>query len=340
MKSVRTPRLAALGLGAVASALVLAACSSGQPSASGSGDTVKKSDAITISFLQKQGDQQYFVDEIDGAKAAAKELGNVKIISINLGTDSNKAISAMDTVVGQKTDGIAVVVPDQKIGPQVAGLAGDIPLVSVDDPIKTGAGKDVPFVGFDGTQMGNAVGKKAGELYKASGWTAANTKILAVYQQGLSVCQQRQDGAVAGFKEAAGETVPMVTVGSDNSAVSAQDKTGAVLTANPKVKNWVVWGCNDESETGAVTALQNGGIKADSINGVGLGAYLTCKDWVAGKETGNKASLFISGREVGSTAVKTLVAKLRDKTPLPAKSIAKTAIVDAKNFKQAGVVCT
>jgi L-arabinose transport system substrate-binding protein len=326
----------------IATAVVLAGCSSGQASSASGGSSGggTKSGKITIAYLQKQGDQQYFVDEIDGAKAEAAKLGNVTITSADLGTDSNKAISAMNTEVAQNVDGIAIVVPDQTIGPQVIDLAGGIPLVASDDPIKNGAGKAAPFVGFDSIQMGTSVGQKAGELFKAAGWSPSDTKIMTAYSQGLSNCQQREEGEEKGFSSAAGASLDIVKLGTDNSVVDAQNKAGAAITANPGVKHWVVWGCNDESETGVVTALQNGGVSPDSIIGVGLGAYLTCKDWGSGQTTGNKAALFIDGHAVGAASVDALVAKIRKGTPLPPTTVAKTTMVDASNYKQAGVKCS
>ena len=331
--------IGAVGMTAV---LALAGCSTGKTSGGSASGTAAgpKSGSITIAYLQKQGDQQYFIDEANGAKAEAAKLGNVKIVTVDLGTDSNKAISDMSTEVGQKVDGIAVVVPDQKIGPQVIQAAGSIPLVSSDDPISDGSGKAAPFVGFDSVQMGTEVGTKAGELFKTAGWTAANTRVIAAYQQGLSDCQQREQGEEQGFATAAGASVPIVKVGTDNSVVDAQNKTGAVITANQGVKHWVVWGCNDENETGAVTALQNGGFAPADIVGVGLGAYLTCKDWTAKKDSGNRAALFIDGRAVGASAVDALVAEIRNGTPLPPKTIARTTLVDATSFVQAGVQCS
>jgi len=325
----------------IAASLALAGCSNGKAAASSTGAAAApKSGQITIAYLQKQGDQQYFIDEANGAKAEAAKLGDVKIVTVDLGTDSNQAISAMSTEVGQQVDGIAIVVPDQKIGPQVIDSAGAIPLVASDDPISNGSGQPAPFVGFDSVQMGTSVGTEAGKLFKQYGWSAADTRILAAYQQDLSDCQQREQGEEAGFAAAADASPQIVKIGTDNSVVDAQNKTGAAITANPGVKHWVVWGCNDESETGAVTALQNSGVAPANIDGVGLGAYLTCKDWAAKKDSGNKAALFIDGRAVGATAVDVLVGKIRDGKALPAKSIAKTTMVDATNFVQAGVQCS
>lgn len=328
---------------ACAAALALAACSSGQDTQSGPQTVKKKSGHISISYLQKQGDQQYFVDEANGAKAEAGRLGNVTVNVVNLALDSDKAISAMDTAVARKSDGIAMVAPDQKIGPQVIDKArqANIPFVASDDVLKDGTGKEVPFVGFDGTSMGRKVGAEAAKLYKKAGWTAADTRIVAAWKQDLSVCTQRVDGAAAAFGQAVGTDVPKtIKLGTDNTPTDAQNKAGAMFNANSGVKHWIVWGCNDENTTGVVTALQNAKVAPDDIIGVGLGAYLTCKDWKAGQDSGNKAALFINGEDVGALAVRDLVTSLRSGKPMPPKTIAPTQMVDATNWKKAGVKCT
>lgn len=324
-------------------ALVLSACSSGQETSSGP-DVKKKTGHISISYLQKQGDQQYFVDEANGAKAEAKKLGDVQVNVVNLALDSNKAISEMDTAVARKSDGIAMVAPDQKIGPQVIDKANQakVPFVASDDILKDGKGKAVPFVGFDGTSMGNQVGDEAAKLYKKAGWKAADTRIIAAWKQDLSVCSQRVDGAKASFGKAvpAADIPKTIKLGTDNTPTDAQNKAGAMLNANSGVKHWIVWGCNDENTTGVVTALQNAKVAPDDIIGVGLGAYLACKDWKAGQDSGNKAALFINGEDVGALAVRDLVTSLRSGKPMPPQTIAPTKMVDPTNWKQAGVKCT
>jgi L-arabinose transport system substrate-binding protein len=339
------PRLGAVVLATLV-LLGTSACTSGMETPSGGasgggGETVDG--PITIAFLQKQGDQQYFVDEGVGAKEAAETLGDVEIKMVDLGTDSNRAISELDSVIAQGVDGIIIVVPDQQIGPQVieaANTAG-IPIMAADDIIADASGSEAPFTGFDGNAMGTLVGEEAARLYTEAGWSAEDTRIISAYKQDLSVCTDRVDGATAAFTGAIeGEAPELVEVGTDNSATDAQDQAGAVITANAGVKHWVVWGCNDENETGVVTALQNSGVAPSDIAGVGLGAYLTCKDWAAGQETGNKAALFISGVEVGKAATTSMVGLLRDGTALPPKTIADTKIVNSENWESEGVVCT
>ena len=323
--------------------LATAACSSGQETNAAGQTSGVKSGPITIALLQKQGDQQFFVDQAAGAKAAADKAGKVTLKVIDLKSDSNLAISQLDAMIAQKVDGILITVPDQQIGPQVisAAKAANIPLIALDDPIKDASGKEATFAGFDDHSMGAMAGDQTGPLYQAAGWNASDTRILSAYKPDLSVCVDRAKGSEDTFKKAIGsaEAPKTIVIGTDMSSPDAQNKAGAVITANPDVKHWIVWGCNDDNSTGVVTALQNSGVSPENIIGVGLGAYLACKDWKAGLTTGNKADVFVSGIQVGKTAADAMIGLLREGTPLPPKSIAKTFEVNAKNYKDVGMTC-
>ena len=345
---MRPSRFPAIACAIGASALLVAGCSSGQEASSGSGaqSAGPVTGNITIAYLQKQGDQQYFIDEAAGAQAAAKELSTpgstVTVKMVNLGQDANKAVTETDSAVGQKVNGIAIVVPDQKIGPQVANSAstGGIPLVSSDDSIKDSAGADVPFVGFDGFDMGSKVGTEAAKEVGPKGWTAADTGVIYASKQDLTVCQDRVRGEKEQYTKGGG-VGKVIDVGTDNSVNGAQSTASGVITGNPTVKNWVVMGCNDENVSGVLQALSNAKVPAANIVGVGLGAYIACKSWQPGAAAdGFNSALYIDGHDVGGDAVRTLVAKIRNGTPLPPKTIAKTQIVDAANAASTSLKCT
>lgn len=106
-----------------------------------------------------------------------------------------------------------------------------------------------------------------------------------------------------------------VELGTDNTPAGSQSKVEATVTANQGVKHWVVMGCNDENVSGGVKGLNNAGVKGADIIGVGLGAYLACKDWQAGADNGMRAALYIPGDEVGKLAVQAMYDKLKNGTP-------------------------
>ncbi|MDT7558353.1 MAG: L-arabinose transport system substrate-binding protein [Pseudonocardiales bacterium] len=343
MRPTRIPAIAcALG----ASTLLIAGCSSGQQASSGAQSAGPVSGNITVALLQKQGDQQYFIDEAAGAQAAAKELSTpestVSLKVVNLGQDANKAVTETDSAIAQKVNGIAIVVPDQKIGPQVAGAAttAGIPLVSADDSISDSAGAAVPFVGFDGFDMGSKVGTEAAKEAAPKGWTAADTAVIYASKQDLTVCQDRVRGEKEQFTKGGGAG-KVIDVGTDNSVNGAQSTASGIITGNPSVKNWIVMGCNDENVSGVLQALSNAKVPAANVVGVGLGAYIACKSWQPGAAAdGFHSALYIDGHDVGGDAVRTLVAKIRNGTPLPPKTIAKTQIVDAANAASTSLKCT
>ncbi len=267
---------------------------------------------------------------------------------MNLGNDANKTVSEVQSAVAQKTNGVIIVVPDPAVGPQVVQTAkdGKVALLTSDDQICT-TGPDpsacaktdlVPRIGFSGAQMGGEVGKRAAAEYQKAGWNPAETRTISAWKQDVTVCGDRVKGA----KDAFGAVVPGVQnidVATDNTPTGAQDKIAATITANAGVKHWVLWGCNDENVQGGVTALQNAGISADNVIGVGLGAYLACKDWSGDKPTGMKAALFINGKDVGALAVQTMFDKLKNSKDMPAEAFAPTTMVDATTWKTSGVTC-
>jgi len=345
---MRPSRFPAIACAVGASALLVAGCSSGQQASSGSGapSAGPVTGNITIAYLQKQGDQQYFIDEAAGAQAAAKELSTpsstVTVKMVNLGQDANKAVTETDSAVAQKVNGIAIVVPDQKIGPQVANSASaaGVPLVSSDDTIKDSGGADVPFVGFDGFDMGSKVGTEAAKEAAPKGWTAADTAVIYASKQDLTVCQDRVRGEKEQFTKGGG-IGKVIDVGTDNSVNGAQSTASGIITGNPTVKNWIVMGCNDENVSGVLQALANAKVPATNVVGVGLGAYIACKSWQPGAAAdGFSSALYIDGHVVGGDAIRTLVAKIRNGTALPAKTIAKTEIVDAASAPSSSLKCT
>jgi L-arabinose transport system substrate-binding protein len=339
-----TPR-GATALAALVLAFGVAACESGKQTPAASGP---QNGPIKIYYMQKQATQDYFVGEAAGAKKKAQELG-IELVMVDLGNDTSKTLDSVNTAVAQKTSGIIIVVPDPSVGPAVASAAkaANIPLLTSDDqicvtkptPADCAKSDIVPRIGFSGTQMGEEVGKKAAELYKAAGWKPEETRIIAAWKQDVTVCGDRVKAALPAFKAAGGPEIKVIELGTDNTPPDAQNKVAATVTANKSVKNWIVWGCNDENVTGGVTALENAGYKPDNIIGVGINGDLACKAWSAGKATGTKATLWLNGGEVGALAVQSMYDKLKNGKEFAAEAFAKTTMVTAETYKSAGLAC-
>ncbi|MCW5858331.1 MAG: substrate-binding domain-containing protein [Caldilineales bacterium] len=287
--------------------------------------------------INKSADQQYFIDLQNSFVETATGLGaDAKKFDAKL--DPNLGVSLVNDAISAGAKGIAITVPDQTIGPAIAKAAKDagVVLIATDDSIKDEAGNPVPFVGFDGKDMGKKVGEAAAKLLTDSGWlqdAAKKVGVLSVEVQTLSVCNDRTDNEKAAIIAAGVPEAQVLPVPYTGETLSAQDAAGPIITANPDITNWIVFGCNDEGVLGASNALATAGAKSDDIIAVGLGSYEACKPWAAGQPTAFKAGLFISGLDVGKTAATVLFdAVVNGKAPAPA-SYAPTSIVDPTNYK-------
>ncbi|MCX4747185.1 substrate-binding domain-containing protein [Kitasatospora sp. NBC_01287] len=321
---------------ALSAALALAGCLTGC-SGGGSGADAKVTGPISLTYLQKQGDQQYFKDEAAGAKARAAQLG-VTLKMVDLGTDADRTVAEERAAIAAKSQGLIVVAPDPTVGPQVVQIAKDakVALLSSDDelcglstdPVACAHQDLVPRVGFSGDQLGSAVGQRAAQEYRQAGWTPADTRILSAWQPDVSVCADRVNAAAEAFFTAAGRP-PLTDLPTDNTTTGAQRQAARIIAATPGVKHWLVWGCNDENVQGAITALQQAGVGTGDVIGIGLGAYLACQDWGTGQPTGMRAALYLNGSDVGALAVQTMVDKLRTGKAFPAESLTQATMVDA-----------
>jgi L-arabinose transport system substrate-binding protein len=294
---------------------------------------------VAIAYLNKMGDNPWFVDEVAGAKAVADKLG-VEFFNQDLQFDSNLAMTAMDTYIGKGVDGIIIVVPDTKIGPAVIekAQAAGIPLIAVDDTILDGSGKAAPFVGFDAASAGLKVGELIAEYYKAEGWdklTGAKIKAVSVEDQDLEVCNLRTDGATKKLKELGIITdADIIHLPYDNTANSGMDAMAPVITANPDVTNWLLYSCNDDGVLGAWRALQNSGVDAKNVIGVGINGQLAAEEFKKGEPTGLRASLMAQAKEHGGQAVQFIYDYVTAGKPIPDVTFIPAAVMTADNWAE------
>jgi L-arabinose transport system substrate-binding protein len=287
--------------------------------------------------INKSADQQYFID-LQNAFVETTEGTGAQALKFDAKLDPSLGVSLVNDAISAGAKGIAITVPDQTIGPAIAQAAKEagVVLIATDDGIVDENGDPVPFVGFDGKDMGKKVGEAAAELLTESGWLDDGDKkvgVLSVEVQTLSVCNDRTDNEKAAAIAAGVPEDQVFPVPYTGETLSAQDAAGPIITANPDITNWVVFGCNDEGVLGTLNALATTGYSPDDIIGVGLGAYEACKFWAADQPSGFKAGLFISGLDVGNTAATVLYDAVVNGVEPPENSFAPTTIVDQTNYE-------
>jgi L-arabinose transport system substrate-binding protein len=255
--------------------------------------------------------------------------------------DPNLAMNAVDQAIGSGANAIVIVVPDQKIGPAVLKKAAEakIPVVTIDDYIYDDNQKQAPFVGFFAPDIGKQVAEKAVELYKGTDWAKdpkAVIRAVSIELPTLSVCEMRTKAStetwlknLPDFKKEDVLHMPY-----DGTLKGAADAFPAFITAHPEVTHWVLWSCNDDGVLGAVRSLENAGVKAENVIGVGLGAHMACDEWNKAKPTGFKAAVYINAALHGQKAGELVYDYLANGTPMPENSIVQGVMVDPANYKQ------
>lgn len=293
-------------------------------------------EAPLLVAINKSADQQYFIDLQNAFTVKAEELGaNARTFNAKL--DPNLGVGLVEDAISAGAKGIAITVPDQTIGPAIAEAAEEagVELIATDDNIVDADGDPVPFVGFNGSDMGAKVGQAAAEMLGENGWLDDPDKkvgVLSVEVQTLSVCNDRTDAEKAAIIEAGVPEEQVFPVPYSGETLSAQDAAGPVITANPDITNWIVFGCNDEGVLGTLNALATAGFAPENVIGVGLGAYEACKPWAAEQDSGFKAALFISGLDVGRTAAQVLYDSVVNGVEPPEETFAPTTIVTPENY--------
>jgi len=293
-------------------------------------------DTIKFGYINKMGDHPWFVREIEGAKAKAKELG-VELLVQDVQFDANLAVTTFDTYVGDGVKGIAIVVPDRALGPVVAdkAKAAGIGLIAVDDDIAAADGAQVPYVGLDAHSIGKQVGAEIARIFKEEGWASEIDKVRvgSIEDQKADTCMRRNEGAREALIEAVPELAEkVVSIPYDNTMVNAIDVVSTTLTANPDAEKWIFFSCNDDGVLGGVRATENSGLDPKNVVGVGIDGSRSCEAFGAGTPTGFRGTMWLDSAKHGAAAVQALYEHVKNGTPLPAASYQDATLINAANF--------
>ncbi|HWV02470.1 MAG TPA: substrate-binding domain-containing protein [Devosia sp.] len=292
-------------------------------------------DKPIVGFITQLSQQQYFVDEANGAQKIADQLG-AQLIVVDSGLDSDKVMSLASSLATQGAKAIVVVPSNTDVGPALSDIANQnhMFLVASDSPLKDSAGKPVPFVGMDNTGAGKQVGDIIVREFPKTGWDPKDT-FFADIEAPFQACLDRTDTALKAFQDAnpgwpAGNLVKVPYKGLID---QADDAMRAALTAHPEAKHWILESCNDEGVVGALQALDARDFPVKDVLGVGLGATQAClaftSDYI---KDGFKATTDLDPGAIGGGAVQVAVDLINGKT-VPPTTYVPTPELTIDNFK-------
>ncbi|MGH8163876.1 MAG: substrate-binding domain-containing protein, partial [Rhodanobacteraceae bacterium] len=256
----RCPLVAAAALAAL-----LAACSSSNSGSSSSSGTAPKTTGNgtkTIGVSIQNLEAQFYQDMEAGMKTEAAKYGyNITFVDAN--RDSAKQQAQVEDFISKKVDAIVLTPYDSKaIGSAIVEANNaNIPVFTADIANTSSQGKVVAHVASDNVQGGMQAGKLICQAVKSG-----NVAILD--EPEVTSVQDR----VKGFRQALAPDCPAVKIVADVDAGGTRSKAnsdmGDILQAHKDLKG--VFGVNDDSALGAVTAIKAAG--ATGITVVGFDA--------------------------------------------------------------------
>ncbi len=294
---------------------------------------------IKIGFLVKQAEEPWFQHEWKFADQAAAKYG-FEVIKI-AAPDGEKVLTAIDNLAAQGAQGFIICTPDVRLGPAIAAKAkaNNLKLFSVDDRFIGSDGKpmeDVHYMGISARKIGNMVGKALSVEMKKRGWTAEDAAAMSIGQLELDTSRERLEGATeslvaAGFPKDKIYTGPLLAKADVPAAI---DAANILLTQHPNVKNWLVFGMNDESVLGGIRALEGRGIGADHSIGVGIGGTTGMVDWEKTKPTGFFEAVLISPYRHGYETSEHMYKWIKDGQEPPMTTFTDGILINRDNYKK------
>ncbi len=289
-----------------------------------------------IYAIYKAGDQTWFIDEGDAAKAKTEELGG-EMVYCDAQMNPETCLKFVDTAISEKADGIIICVPDQTMSQAVVDKCKEagLPVVSVDDALEVNGEKIAAWVGIDSYNIGAANGEWMGNYAKENKLIEdEECGVLFLTMDTVSSCVPRTEGEKDKFLELTDFDEKRVFYGdNDGTTDKGNQAATAVITANPQIKKWLVMSANEESAMGAVRALETAGLDKDSCV-IGLGAYLAKDEWNAGKDICMKASCYFSAQSIGAEAIEILHDYIVNGTEMPVSTAVPATVVTQDTYQE------
>ena len=274
---------------------------------------------LLVYGIYKAGDQTWFIDEGEAAKAAVEALGG-EFVYVDAKMNPEEYLKAIDNAVANHASGIVTCIPDQTLSQAAIDEAQGIPMVAADDALEDGEGnKLAPWVGINAYVIGEANGEwLANYAIENELLDKEDTGVLIMTMDTVSSCVPRAEGEFAKFTELCPDFPEDRIFFADYDGTTDKGNTAsaAVFTAHPEIKTWLVTGANEEGTIGACRALETAGLDADACV-VGLGAYMAKDEWNDKGADGTcmKASAYFSSLQVGEGSVNVLMQILNGEEP-------------------------
>lgn len=292
---------------------------------------------IKIGYISKMLTHPWFIQEAMGLKKKAQELG-ANYIQIDANLKDDQCLAALDNMIAQNIDALAICATNQGMGPVIAQKCKEagIALCTIDDNMKDGNGKDIPHVGMPTKAVGVTGGLAMGKIANQRGYFKKGNvvKVLMIDVPTVSVIKPRLDG----YKEGLMKTCPQlkssdfIIQGSKDGMFEDDLKiASSIVNAHPEVTHWIICGANDDCALAPMKVLQEAKFNMDNTIACGLGGYeLSLAEFK--KHNKNYICIVLQPDVEGENAVQILYDNVVSKKPMPKLTLIGGSIATSDNY--------
>jgi L-arabinose transport system substrate-binding protein len=293
---------------------------------------------LKLGYLVKQPEEPWFQFEWQGAEKAAAQYG-FDVVKLGV-TDGEKVMTAIDNLAAVGAQGFIICTPDVRLGPGIMNKArqNDLKVITVDDQLVAGDGRfmtNVHYLGMSASRIGHDVGQELFKEMQRRKWPVEETGLCAITFEELDTARARTDGAIAALKEA-GFPADRIFKGAQKTTDIPGSFAAAniVLTRHPAVKHWLVCALNDTGVLGAVRAMEDRGIAAGDVIGIGINGTDCIDELRKSKPTGFYGSMLVSAPQEGFRTTEMLYHWVKDGTEPPLDTRTVGIFITRENFEQ------
>jgi L-arabinose transport system substrate-binding protein len=305
------------------------------------GKEPEKSANLQFAILIKKGDEHWYRRQAEGFKDGCIEMGVIPVIMDNK-MDPNITLVNMDLAIEKKVNAVAIVIPEQKMGPVIVNRAfeSDIAIISIDHKLLDHQGRQLaPHIGIDDRAAGYAAGVWLAGRIAELDWYGSKTNLIGIagltneeipeYLIRVNECQRALFEWLPGLK---GNSYYKVDYpGSD--AVGGLLAMQELLNIHPEVTNWIVIASTDEGGIGAVRALEQVGLGSHSI-ACGIQAERAFREFSKDTESAFVGAVYYDPYLLGRRAAKSLYRFFTDSAVIPAETSVPFRIITEENYSE------
>lgn len=300
-----------------------------------SADTAKKK--VKIGYISKMLTHPWFIQESMGLEKKAKELG-AEYVAIDANLKDEQCLAAVDNLIAQKIDALAICATNQGLGPVIAKKAKEagIALCTIDDNMVDDENKPIPHVGMPTKEVGIVGGEALGKMANDRGFFKEGNvvKVMQIDVPTVSVFKPRLEG----YKEGLMKTCPQlkeedfIVQGSKDGMFDDDLKVAtSIINANPEVTHWIITGANDDCALAPMKILQENKFNMDNTLACGLGGYeLSLEEFKKGNK--NYACIVLQPDVEGEKAAQMLYDYVVSKKEMPEMTLVGGKVATADNY--------